>query len=100
MAELNRVEVEILGQKYTIRSASDAGVCQGAGRLSREAGAGASWRWWAGQDAARLLALAALYITDELFRLRDERSEADRAASARVGALRDLLDAVVTDTRA
>jgi hypothetical protein len=48
-------------------------------------------------DAARLLALAALYITDELFRLRDERSEADRAASARVGALRDLLDAVVTD---
>ena len=51
-----------------------------------------------GQDAARLLALAALYITDELFRLRDERSEADRAASARVGALRELLDAVVTDT--
>jgi hypothetical protein len=49
-------------------------------------------------DAARLLALAALYITDELFRLRDEQREADRAASDRVGALRELLDAVVTET--
>jgi cell division protein ZapA (FtsZ GTPase activity inhibitor) len=96
MAELNRVEVEILGQKYTIRSASDAGyVRELAAYLEKRVlelrGAGG------GQDATRLLALAALYITDELFRLRDERREADRAASARVGALRDLLDAVVTD---
>ena len=98
MAELNRVEVEILGQKYTIRSASEPGyVKELAAYLEKRVlelrGGGG------GQDATRLLALAALYITDELFRLRDERREADRAASARVGALRDLLDAVVTDAR-
>ena len=97
MAELNRVEVEILGQKYTIRSASEPGYVRELAaylekRVSEIRGGGG------GQDATRLLALAALYITDELFRLRDERREADRAASARVGALRDLLDAVVTDT--
>lgn len=97
MAELNRVEVEILGQKYTIRSASEAGYVRELAaylekRVSEIRGGGT------GQDATRLLALAALYITDELFRLRDERREADRAASARVGALRELLDAVVTDT--
>ena len=97
MAELNRVEVEILGQKYMIRSASEPEyVKELAAYLEKRVlelrGAGG------GQDATRLLALAALYITDELFRLRDERSEADRAASARVGALRELLDAVVTDT--
>ena len=99
MAELNRVEVEILGQKYTIRSASDSGYVRELTaylekRMSdlRRGGGGGQ------PDAARLLALAALYITDELFRLRDERREADRAASARVGALRELLDAVVTDT--
>ena len=96
MAELNRVEIEILGQKYTIRSASAPGyVKELAAYLEKRVlelrGGGG------GQDATRLLALAALYITDELFRLRDERREADRAASARVGALRDLLDAVVLE---
>ena len=72
MAELNRVEVEILGQKYTIRSASEPGYVRELAaylekRVSELRGGGG------GQDAARLLALAALYITDELFRLRDER---------------------------
>lgn len=99
MAELNRVEVEILGQKYTIRSASDPGYVRELAaylekRVSELRGSGGGGQ----PDAARLLALAALYITDELFRLRDERREADQAASARVGALRELLDAVVTDT--
>ena len=98
MAELNRVEVEILGQKYKIRSAAEpAYVRELAAYLEqrvseiRAAGGG-------GQDAAGLLALAALYIADELFRLRDERSEADQAAGARLGALRELLDAAVMDT--
>jgi cell division protein ZapA len=96
MAELNRVEVEILGQKYTIRSAAEPGYVKELAaylekRMSEIRGGGGA------QDAPRLLALAALYITDELFRLRDERREADRAASAKLGALRELLDAVVTD---
>jgi len=99
MAELNRVEVEILGQKYTIRSASDSGYVRELAaylekRVSDLRGGGGGGQ----PDAARLLALAALYITDELFRLRDEQREADRAASDKVGALRELLDAVVMDT--
>jgi cell division protein ZapA len=96
MADMNRVEVEILGQKYTIRSeASPEYVRELAAHVEQRATEirGGS----AGQDPARLLALASLYITDELFRLRDERAEADRDASARLGALRDLLEAAVTD---
>ena len=31
-----------------------------------------------GQDPAKVLALAALYIADEMFRLRDERAEGDK----------------------
>ena len=53
-----------------------------------------------GQDSVRVLALAALDITDELFRLRDERKEQDvdqKDVSARLGALRQLLDAVVPE---
>jgi len=99
MAELNRGEVEILGQKYKIRSASDTEYVRELAaylekRVSELRGGGAGGQG----DAVRLLALAALYITDELFRLRDERHAAERAASDRVGALRELLDAVVTDT--
>lgn len=97
MADVNRVEVEILGQKYTIRSGAEPAYVKDLAaylekRVSEIRAAGG------GQDAPRLLALAALYITDELFRLRDERTEADRVASDRVGALREMLDAVVMDT--
>jgi cell division protein ZapA len=96
MADVNRVEVELLGQKYVIRSGA-------APEYVRELAAYIEKRMAeirgnsTGQDQTRLLALAALYITDELFRLRDETSEADRAASDRVGALRALLDAAVMD---
>jgi cell division protein ZapA (FtsZ GTPase activity inhibitor) len=95
MADANRIEVEILGQRYTIRSAASpeyvrelAGYVEQRVREIR----GPSTAY----DPTRLLALASLYITDELFRLRDERTEAERDASMRLGALRDLLDAVVT----
>jgi cell division protein ZapA len=99
LADTNRIEVEILGQKYTIRSgASPDYVRELAGyvekRVTEIRGNNT------GQDPTRLLALASLYITDELFRLRDERTEAVRDASARLGALRDLLDAVVTKPEA
>jgi cell division protein ZapA (FtsZ GTPase activity inhibitor) len=96
MADTNRVEVEILGQKYTIRSAASPDyVRELAGYVEKRATEIRGNN--IGQDPARLLALASLYITDELFRLRDERSEAERDTSVRLGALRDLLDAVVTD---
>jgi len=48
----------------------------------------------------RVLALTALDITDELFRLRDERKDQEvdhKDVSARLGALRQILDAVVPE---
>lgn len=96
MADVNRIEVEILGQKYTIRSqASSEYVRELAAYVEKRANEirGTSM----GQDPVRLLALAALYITDELFRLKDEHTESDRAAGARLDALRGVLDAVVID---
>ena len=95
MAEKNRVEVEILGQKYTIRTeAAPEYVRELAGYVEQRVkdirGDGPA------QDPVKLLALAALYITDEFFRLRDERTVVDKDASARLGALSQLLDSVVT----
>ena len=99
MAEKQRVDIEILGQKYPIRSeAAPDYVRQLASfvdRRAREIRGDAP-----GQDSVRVLALAALDITDELFRLRDERKEQDvdqKDVSARLGALRQLLDAVVPE---
>jgi len=97
MADTNRVEVEILGQKYVIRTAAAPDyVRELAGYVEKRVTElrGNS----TGEDPARLLALTSLYITDELFRIREERSLADRDASVRLLALRDLLDAGVTGT--
>jgi cell division protein ZapA len=99
MAEKQRVDIEILGQKYPIRS--DAGpdyvrqLASFVDKRAREIRGDA-----AGQDPVRLLALTALDITDELFRLRDEHKGQDvsqKDVSARLGALRQLLDAVVPE---
>src|SRR2546425_1726327 len=92
MPDKNRIEVEILGHKYTIRSeATPEYVRELAAHVEQRAreiqSPGPS------QDPVKLLALAALYITDELFRLRDERALADNDTSARLGALSQLLDA-------
>ncbi len=91
--ERKRVEVEILGQTYAIRSdARPEYVRELAAYVERRA---TEIRGHAvGQDPVRLLALAALYIADELFRLRDDRAAADQDTGARLGALRDLLDSL------
>jgi cell division protein ZapA (FtsZ GTPase activity inhibitor) len=93
MVEKSRVEVEILGRKYAIRSEATSDYVQELAahvdQRAREIQGGNS-----GEDPTRLLALAALYITDELFRLRDEQASADRDTGARLGALRRLLDSV------
>ncbi|HET8577077.1 MAG TPA: cell division protein ZapA [Methylomirabilota bacterium] len=110
MAEKHRVEVDILGQKYTIRSEAPPEYVRELAayveKRAREIG-GAS----PGQDPVKVLALAALYIADELFRTREERAEGDQErtaadkarataekdAVARLGALRQLLDSVVPE---
>ena len=93
MADKHRVEVEILGQKYTIRSEAAPDYVRELAafveqRVRQIRGDGAA------QDPVKLLALAALYIADELFRQRDERALADDDTSTRLGALRQLLDSV------
>ena len=92
MANKQRVEVEILGQKYAMRSEATPEYVRALAvyieRRAEEVRAGA-----VGQDPLRLLALASLYIADELFRLRDDRAASEHDASARLGALRDQLDA-------
>jgi len=95
MADKHRVEVEILGQKYTIRS-------EAAPDYVRELAAYVEQRTkqirgdGSAQDPVKLLALAALYIADELFRQRDERAVADDDTSTRLGALSQLLDTVAS----
>src|SRR5262249_7811383 len=93
MADKHRIQVEILGQKYAIRSeGAPEYVPEPAGdggpRVRQIRGDGGS-----GQDPVKLLALAALYITDELFRQRDERALADNDTGTRLGVLSQLLDA-------
>jgi cell division protein ZapA (FtsZ GTPase activity inhibitor) len=87
--QTHRVEFEILGQKITIRSEATPEyvhrlVAYLEDRLQEVGGDGA--------DALRRLALVALYVTDELFRLRDERSQAEGDVNARVDALLKLLE--------
>src|SRR5262245_5216625 len=91
----NRVEVEILGQKYAIRTEASPEYVRDLAthveeRVREIRGDGPA------QDPVKLLALAALYITDELFRQRDEHAVADKDTSARLGALSQLLDSAVT----
>jgi cell division protein ZapA len=94
MSESHRVEIDVLGQRYAIRSHAPPDhvrrlVAFVEGRVGEIRGDGPA------QDAQKLLTLAALDIADELFRLQDERAQNDGDTSARVGALVRLLDAVV-----
>jgi cell division protein ZapA (FtsZ GTPase activity inhibitor) len=95
MSEPGRIDVEILGQRYAIRSeAAPDYVRQLVAYLEQRVGeirGGAA----PGQEATRFLVLAALDITDELFRLREDRTRAEGDASARVGAILKLLDQVI-----
>lgn len=93
MVDKHRVEVQILGQKYTIRTDAPADYVRALAahvedRVKEVRGDGAA------QDPAKLLALAALYITDELFRLRDDHALVAKDTSARLDALNRLLDSV------
>jgi cell division protein ZapA len=99
MAEKQRVDIEILGQKHPIRSEAPPEYVRKLASFvdarAREIRGDAS-----GGDPARVLALTALDVADELFRLRDERRDQDvdhKDVNARLGALRQLLDAVVPE---
>jgi cell division protein ZapA len=94
VSDLHRVDIEVLGQRLTLRSEAPPDHVRRLAqfvedRIQELRGDGPA------PDPLKLLTLAALDITDELFRLRDDRTRSDGDASARVGALRRLLDSVV-----
>jgi cell division protein ZapA len=94
MSEAQRIEIQVLGQRYTIRSQASPDhigrlVAFVEERVRQIRGDGPA------QDPVKLLSLAALDITDELFRLQEDRSRSDGVVSARVGAILHLLDSVV-----
>ncbi|HEU5188346.1 MAG TPA: cell division protein ZapA [Methylomirabilota bacterium] len=98
MAEPRRVDVEILGQRYAIRSEAPPDyvrqlVAYVEKRVQEIRGDAP------GQDTTKVLVLTALDITDELFRLRDEQGKGDIDVTARLGQLIKLLDAVVPPSR-
>ena len=92
MTTAARVEFELLGQRFAVRSeAAPEYVRELVAHVERTikevAGEGS-------QDPLKLAVLAALYITDELFRAREARSREAGDAAQRVGALVRLLDQV------
>ena len=91
MTKPNRVEFNLLGQKYTIRSDATpeyvrrlvAHVEKTIKQIQAEGGP---------QDPQKLAILAAFYIADEFFRSRDASRKTEGTATERVGALLELLD--------
>ena len=91
MAEAGRVELTLLGQTLTVRTeAAPEHIRALADYLEDRVGA---LRKAGVRDPLAALTLAALDITDELFRLREDHSIDERDVGTRLGALVSLLDA-------
>ncbi|MBI4562199.1 MAG: cell division protein ZapA [Candidatus Rokubacteria bacterium] len=92
MSKAARVEFELLGQRFTVRSeAPPEYVRELVAHVERTIG---ELKGEGGEDPVKLALLAALYITDELFRVREARSRETGDVAQRVGALVELLDKV------
>src|SRR4030095_12070753 len=93
MSEPQRVEVEILGQKYTIRSEADPKHVRDIAAYVEKRAKSVEGQL-RGPDPVKALALASLYIADELFRAREDLSKYEGDLPKRIGAMVDLLDAI------
>lgn len=92
MTKGTRVEFELLGQRFTVKSEAPADyVRELVAHVERTV---SELRGEGNQDPVKLAVLAALYIADELFRAREARSQEAGEAARRVGALVQLLDKV------
>jgi cell division protein ZapA (FtsZ GTPase activity inhibitor) len=93
-----RVELSLLGQTLTVRTeASPEYLRELAGFLEERVGTLTA----AGvKDPMAALTLAALDITDELFRARQDAARQDGDVRARLGALVRLLDELAPENRA
>jgi len=86
----SRVELTLLGQTLTVRTEASEGYVRTLARYLEirvatlhESGV---------QDPSKALLLAALDITDELFRAREDRERQDGDVQARLGALVQMLE--------
>ena len=98
MNEPRRIELNLLGQTLTIRSEATPEYLRRLAKFLEDRVA--QLKRSGVSDPLTALSLAALDITDELFRLRDERKDQEvdhKDVSARLGALRQILDAVVPE---
>ncbi len=92
MAEADRVELTLLGQTLHVRTEADPAYLRSLAAYLEERVA--ELRRGGIRDAMTALSLAALDITDELFRAREDRVRDDGAVGARIGALLQLLEQV------
>lgn len=88
----SRVELSILGQKFTVRSEAAPEYLQGLARFVEERAL--ALQKSGVHDPMSALALAAIEIADELHRARDEQSRDTGDVQERLGALVDLLQRV------
>ncbi|PYN89741.1 MAG: hypothetical protein DMD87_04600 [Candidatus Rokuibacteriota bacterium] len=92
MSEPRRIELNLLGQTLTIRSEATADYLRRLARYLEERVAQLKRSGVA--DPLTALSLAALDITDELFRAREDKKTDADDVGARIGALVALLDKV------
>ena len=85
-----RLELTLLGKTLTVRTEASPEYLQSLVRHLEDAVA--ALRRSGVRDETTALMLAALDVTDELFREREEKQHADGSVGARLGALVTLLD--------
>lgn len=92
MSEPARVELTLLGQTLTVRTEASPEYLRSLATYLEERVA--TIKRGGVRDANAALVLAALDITDELFRAREDVSRRDGDVTARLGALVSLLEKV------
>ena len=92
MAEPRVVQVEVHGQKYPIRTQLEPHVRRRAGGLRRSSGCSWPPRRSPSSDIVGLAILAALNITDEFFRTRNELTGNTGTLAARTEELEKIVD--------
>ena len=90
MPPAGRVELTLLGQTLTVRTEADPEYVRTLARYLEERAA--ALKDGGIRDPMAALTLAALDITDELFRAREDHERQDGDVGARLGALVQLLE--------